>query len=1322
MKQFYVFFTLVILLFINFPDDCFSQRWINSYSDFNGISTYKDIKFIDGSIYGLVNKNIKQYDGAEKAYLVKIDRNGNIIWSKSIIEGTGLSLEYYNNSLYIGGFTKGDYRFYGKIVRCNLEGNIKWEKSFDEGFISTINPTPEGIYVGGNSDQAGSSSKSYIAYLDYSGNLLWEKKYQISSNSSVISIYVNQDELILVSDASTVGAGFEGIYIYGIKQVEGDILWWNSEDLGYFESYLRYELPREFNSQRDENGNIVIVYPANSYGKSAILKYNSSGALLSKNYTYNIDEGSHPHHLKILENGDYLIAGTYQNNNHEFYCNVERRKNDGSIVWQKIITDGVLFTLDVDADTLYFAGTNSNIYRPDEVSKPLLGKMTIDGKLFNSTLNFSARIDKDRDCIDDGNTKSAKNLSVKVDGKSYFTDENGILEVDLPIGTHDIHCRIDDNLQFCSEQNTFDITYEGEVVNIGYLLKYKDCQDISVDINQGELIRCETNKIYIECRNNSNIKMDNPKVILKYNKDLSVVSSSYGFESIGNQLIFDLNSLGGQESKLIEIDFDVPCDLDLFSVNCFEVEVYPKVSCNDDISNYAGSNLELISNCNGDNLNIEIRNNGADMAEQTNYSIFNNGFEFESGSILLKHNESVNFQYAPMGNTISLIAEENKENPLNSKEVISIEGCGSQSNGNFSKGFKRMFIGSNTDPWRSSSCMEIRDFSSKNRIFEIPRGLGYYHVFGTDKEQFEFALMFKNESEYPLTDFTIEIVPDSYFDPGSFKKTMSSHQLIDPVLKENTIILKNGNEKIDAGENLYFRFKINKKEVVNNINFCSINATIKSNGNNYILSPGFYNLRDSLIIDTISPFTIIENGYLFGKGNSHDFMEDIFLSADGSNFLAYNAYEFGSPQQLVLNKTNGNQKLMWQKSYVFKEGNYYFRSLLGGKNGELFFVGTLGPNNPENYGGFKYLPFILAVNNEGKELWRQIYPAFDSYYRYSEFNNGIVLSNGNLLLTGASYKYKQYENFVVELNPSGQILKQEKLLFDSFYETTAATKILPGKSGEYYFYFMNSDKNFEIIKTNTDFNQLKYALYDTKREGIYTMNISYNNEKDKIIMACDGYRIEEKENGFDILPFGRIIRYDSDLNYLDENEFFEDEYIFEFNDVKAKGDDIYISGSWYPSDTISNSDILWLKMDTLGNINRLESRDFGAREYNITIKFNDLGNIFTTIQTQTQDEIYDLQAGYFFSYDSDLVNTNDDLVQNNDKYNPVFPNPAKDYFKIKGYSDIKSLKVINMKGQSFDLESVNGKYQISNLKTGLYLVAIKDENNTIHFGKLTKVK
>ncbi len=74
------------------------------------------------------------------------------------------------------------------------------------------------------------------------------------------------------------------------------------------------------------------------------------------------------------------------------------------------------------------------------------------------------------------------------------------------------------------------------------------------------------------------------------------------------------------------------------------------------------------------------------------------------------------------------------------------------------------------------------------------------------------------------------------------------------------------------------------------------------------------------------------------------------------------------------------------------------------------------------------------------------------------------------------------------------------------------------------------------------------------------------------------------------------------------------------------------------------------------------------------------------------------------------------FAQLNSKKNiSVFPNPADDYIGLSNSDDVKQLIVFNVVGRKMKsfMVSEGGKYEISELPTGMYLIQMLDFDNKV---------
>jgi len=124
--------------------------------------------------------------GRGDAYVVKLDANGNLLWTKTIggeSDDWGNSLIQTSDGGYvIAGYTKsfgaGDWDVY--VVKLDANGNLQWTKTiggpnYEEG-RSLIQTSDGGYAIAGTTRSFGAGGLDvYVVKLDAHGNLQWTK-------------------------------------------------------------------------------------------------------------------------------------------------------------------------------------------------------------------------------------------------------------------------------------------------------------------------------------------------------------------------------------------------------------------------------------------------------------------------------------------------------------------------------------------------------------------------------------------------------------------------------------------------------------------------------------------------------------------------------------------------------------------------------------------------------------------------------------------------------------------------------------------------------------------------------------------------------------------------------------------------------------------------------------------------------------------------------------------------------------------------------------------------------------------------------------------
>ncbi len=161
-------------------------------------------------------------------YIVKIDASGMLQWSKTI-GGTGYDLAYsviqatgggYVVAGYTNSFGAGNYDFL--IVKLDAGGTLLWSKTVggtgDDKAQSIMQTTDGGYVITGSTASFGAgSSDFYFVKLDAGGTLLWSKTVGGTGNDVAYSTKLTTDGGFVVAGSSnSFGAGFLDMYIVKI--------------------------------------------------------------------------------------------------------------------------------------------------------------------------------------------------------------------------------------------------------------------------------------------------------------------------------------------------------------------------------------------------------------------------------------------------------------------------------------------------------------------------------------------------------------------------------------------------------------------------------------------------------------------------------------------------------------------------------------------------------------------------------------------------------------------------------------------------------------------------------------------------------------------------------------------------------------------------------------------------------------------------------------------------------------------------------------------------------------------------------------------------
>ena len=179
--------------------------------------TFDENVYLWGETHGNLNGEVNNYLGNEDAYLIKLDSNGNEIWTTLI--GTELNEEAWDisvdsdYSVYLVGETQDSNVSNTDdilVSKIDQQGNLLWSKSFgeinkDDYAMSIEISTGGDLYVSGitesnlNGQIGNGGTDSFLMKLDKDGNEIWTKLYGTANSENAFDMGLRNDGYIYLT-------------------------------------------------------------------------------------------------------------------------------------------------------------------------------------------------------------------------------------------------------------------------------------------------------------------------------------------------------------------------------------------------------------------------------------------------------------------------------------------------------------------------------------------------------------------------------------------------------------------------------------------------------------------------------------------------------------------------------------------------------------------------------------------------------------------------------------------------------------------------------------------------------------------------------------------------------------------------------------------------------------------------------------------------------------------------------------------------------------------------------------------------------------------
>ena len=733
-------------------------------------------------------------DGDQDVLVVRTDIDGDEVWTKYLDEG------FVEEGFDVVATGDGSFTIAGNIqatqvssidaylLRIDGNGNILWSNSFggsqkDQAFGLTLTSDGGYLLVGrSNSFNDGTHDDIYLVKTDADGNFVWEKTFGGEGDDDGRAVVEVADGYVLVG--TTIEPSTNKADIILLKtDLDGNELW--SEQFGT-PNPDTYEEGQDLIATNDGN---FLMTGHSDFKSVLVIKADSDGMEIWRNSLADTLVGAIGQGL-TESNDAYAVTGIVEltPSNADIYIGV-LDKSTGFELWsatygkvdyidwgRSIIprVNGGYAITGYNAEAIIIGGNDMTLVKTDIVGHTYTNYLQ--GKVYQDEL-----LDCDLQPFEDG----LKDWLVIAEGpeRTFYgtTDENGFYNLIVDTGQYVLKV-IPENGYWSNCGATEISIYPSSEYNIiehdfGFI-KPIQCPWLSVDASTGLVIPGEESVYSVTYFNSGTTDAADAQVRVVLDEDLSYVGSSIPFsQQIDDSIyLFDIGDIpqnnGGNFTLTLAVDGGA---IDEQAVG-LEVSITPDEYCFPPDPGWNGASLEVTGKCNGDQVEFTLKNVGVgaiNAVDQLDYIVIEDQIIGHSENIgTLLPDGTMTVLRPADGTTYRVVATQAPGHPGFSFPTAFVEGC-VDGGGSFSTGNALMFHDDDKDPFRSIDVQEAADTGLAADMRAYPKGYrGDTIAANTD---IEYLISFRNESDDTVRRVVIRDTLSANLDISGVRAGTGSH-------------------------------------------------------------------------------------------------------------------------------------------------------------------------------------------------------------------------------------------------------------------------------------------------------------------------------------------------------------------------------------------------------------------------------------------------------------------------------------------------------------------------------------------------------------------
>jgi hypothetical protein len=330
------FLTVVFLDEVNFEAPNTAQVvWQKNYGGSEDDRAFYALTNDQG--YLVVGSTRSVVENTTMGWAVQFDLEGNTVWNRTYMKGTGTELRYVLNLtdgyLLVGNeYVEGNFAN-GLVIETDREGNEIWSRTIDSNDFDKIFSAiqvPDGFMLLGATSIDDGHSVGWAVRMDPQGEVLWSKEYLRGAESTI-------RQGVLAPDGSLICVGYAKVEDYQFLALKID----SSGELVWNQTYGQESSQKAYSIAKAADGFIVVgdKVSLQSDSDAWVIKVGWNGTLLWEKTVGGKDADS-ASVVSDSVDGNYLVTGftfSYGKGNRDVW--VFKISDQGNVIWSCTIGD-----------------------------------------------------------------------------------------------------------------------------------------------------------------------------------------------------------------------------------------------------------------------------------------------------------------------------------------------------------------------------------------------------------------------------------------------------------------------------------------------------------------------------------------------------------------------------------------------------------------------------------------------------------------------------------------------------------------------------------------------------------------------------------------------------------------------------------------------------------------------------------------------------------------------------------------------------------------------------------------------------------------------